>query len=129
MACEPSTLATEAACFTCLSGPQQQAIVVKLLCELLKAYDPDNAMATCDPSELAEAAACFSCLDPKVAAAITIKLLCEINDTLASPWLSWGIGDPTTDPGVHPALYVNEDDSTLWYWNLSTGTWQQIITI
>lgn len=129
MACDPTTVLAEAGCISCLSVGQQQAMIVKLLCEILKAYDPTNAMATCDPQTILDDANCLTCLQPQQLLAMTVKLLCEIKDTVALPWLGWGTDGPVADPGVHPALFINEDNGTLWYWNLALGIWQQVITI
>lgn len=82
MACNPATTLAEAGCISCLSLGQQQAMIVKLLCEILKAYDPDNAMATCDAQTILDEAECLNCLTPQQLAAMTVVLLCAIRDAI-----------------------------------------------
>lgn len=82
MSCVPSTILGEAGCISCLTPGQQQAIMVKLLCEILKAYDPDNTMATCDAQTILDEAECLNCLTQQQLLAMAIVLLCAIRDAV-----------------------------------------------
>ena len=82
MSCSPTTTLAEAGCITCLSLGQQQAMIVKLLCEILQAYDADNPMGTCDAQTILDEAECLNCLTQQQLAAMTVVLLCAIRDAI-----------------------------------------------
>lgn len=132
MACDPTTVLAEAGCISCLSVGQQQAMIVKLLCEILKAYDPTNAMATCDPQTILDDAKCLSCLQPQQLLAMTVRLLCDIKDAIGggtgTGCVVCVVADPVDPPtNCDCAIAVNTTNDELWYWN--GAAWVQLTLV
>lgn len=133
MACDPTTLVSDAKCFICALEPvMQQAVIVRLLCAI---KDGESSMA-CDPTTLVEESKCVLCaIPPNMMNAVAVSLLCQILEAGGvggGGALTCGDVDPVAAPSnpATCAIYINKaipNAATFWYWNPDTTAWISFI--
>ena len=67
--CDPAVITRAAACFSCLTKSQRDAVEIYLLASL--------AGGSMDPATLVKAARCFSCVPPEMVEPVKLMLLCN----------------------------------------------------
>lgn len=121
--CSPSELVEAGKCFLPITAQQREAIMLALLCRLIKTNNP---MATCDPTELMADAKCFMCLTEPQMMAVQTQLLCELLQ-------GGGVGgtciiclegesEPTEDGPCECSIAYNMIGQ-FWFWNSITAKW------
>lgn len=131
MACEPTTLLSDAACYICGLDPVMiQAIRIRLLCAIR-----DGESMACDPATLMDEAKCILCgIPPNMMTAVEIPLLCSIasGGVAGAAGITCGNVDPVAAPTDQTkcAIYINKaipNAATFWYWNPDTLAWISFI--
>lgn len=122
--CSTSDLIQEGKSFLPLSDHQLQAVMVKLLCNILTARD---SMATCDPNQLVEDAKCFSCLSVKQLLAVQAQLLCDISQGETCIVCLDGQGSPT-DPAPCDCSLAYNTEGQFWFWNSESQQWTSLFS-
>jgi len=130
MACDVTTLVSNASCFNCVSPGMWQLLRLAILCRISQG----NTMS-CDVQTLLGEASCFQCLTPGEMQLAELSLLCSIatgGSSGGGGGISSGVIDPVaapTDPTVDNIYFniANLNAITEWLWPAGGAGWSQVV--